>query len=186
MLNGRCQDPLLTCVCATRTLGNAVVGPPTSPTNDAEVAMTEKERFDLYEQLIDWLGPVHAGILMENLPPISWDQIATKDDVHAVRDDFRDAIGLLGEQMGAQGTALRGEMSELRGDLRTEMSELRSDMSDFRTELRTEMSDFQTESGSRLNQLEERISDKISSAQRQNLALTVAMMLSIWLSIAAF
>ncbi len=180
-------------------------------TNDAEVAMTEKERFDLYEQLTDWLGPVHAGILMENLPPISWDQIATKHDVYAVKDDinavrvdFRDAIGLLNAQMDAQGTALRGEMSELRGDLRSEMSELRSDMSDFRTELRTDMSDFRTElhtdmsdfrsemgdfkteSVGRINQLEERISDKISSAQRQNMALTVAMMLSIWLSIAAF
>ncbi len=206
--------------------------------------MTEQERFALQRKLAELIGPDEAGTLMEHLPPIDWHRIATKDDLDRLQRDltakFDGQLGTIDSQLGtidsqlgslqteikgvrhevgAQGTALRGEMSELRGDLRTDISKLRtetisdigtlrSEMNEFRTDISSEMNEFRTdvttqfgqfrteilvshadsrsEFNGRLGQLEERIGDKISTAQRNNLVLTVGMMLSIWLSIAAF
>ncbi len=47
---------------------------------------------------------------MEPLPPVGWNEIATRTDVQA------------------SATLLRGEMAELRSELRGEMAELRSDI----------------------------------------------------------
>lgn len=62
---------------------------------------------------------------MELLPPTSWDNIATTDQV--------DGLGI----------QLRAEMAELRGDLRTEMAELqvglRTEMADLRGDVRTDL-----------------------------------------------
>ena len=61
--------------------------------------INERERLKLYDALGNILGSDDAGILMELLPPSGWDDIPTKDDVRA------------------QGTALRGEMAEVRGEM---------------------------------------------------------------------
>lgn len=72
--------------------------------------ISERDRLKLYDRLGQVLGPEDAGRLMELLPPAGWDDIATKDEVRV------------------QGTALRGEMAELRSELRGELAELRSDL----------------------------------------------------------
>ena len=59
----------------------------------------EMKRLALVERLIEMLGKEHALTLMEHLPPTTWDQLATKDDL----------------KMTA--TELRGEFAELRGEL---------------------------------------------------------------------
>ena len=67
---------------------------------------------------------------MELLPPVGWNDIATRADVQATA------------------TLLRGEMSELRGEmseLRGEMSELRGEMAQLGAELRNEMSELRCE-----------------------------------------
>lgn len=46
----------------------------------------ESERHALRENLAETLGPETAGKLMEHLPPVSWDKLATKDDLAALAD----------------------------------------------------------------------------------------------------
>ena len=50
----------------------------------------ESERHALRENLAETLGPETAGKLMEHLPPVSWDKLATKDDLRevATKDDL--------------------------------------------------------------------------------------------------
>lgn len=56
----------------------------------------ESERHALRENLAETLGPETAGKLMEHLPPVSWDKLATKDDLAeladkmATKDDLRE------------------------------------------------------------------------------------------------
>ena len=87
----------------------------------------EMKRLALAERLIEVLGKEPALTLMEHLPPTSWDQLATKDDVKMA------AIELRGEF-----AELRGEFAELRGEfaeLRGEFAELRGESREHRGEL---------------------------------------------------
>ena len=81
------------------------------------MAITEKDRRDLFNSLENALGSEPADKLMELLPNQPADQLVTRTDMHAF------------------GGELRGEMAELR-------AELRSDMAELRTELRGEMLDL--------------------------------------------
>ena len=73
----------------------------------------EMKRLALVERLIEILGKEHALTLMEHLPPTTWDQLVSKDDL----------------KMTA--TELRGEFAELRG----EFAELRGEFGEHRGEL---------------------------------------------------
>ena len=81
------------------------------------MAITERDRRDLFNTLENALGSEPADKLMELLPNEPADQLVTSTDMHAF------------------GGELRGEMAELR-------AELRSDMAELRTELRGEMLDL--------------------------------------------
>lgn len=45
-------------------------------------------RADLLARLSEFLGPEHAAMLMESLPPQPWSELATKDDLVPIRDDI--------------------------------------------------------------------------------------------------
>ncbi|MYK73786.1 MAG: hypothetical protein F4017_04220 [Acidimicrobiaceae bacterium] len=47
------------------------------------MVMTETQRTTLYNQLTNTIGQEAARTLMEQLPPMGWDQVATKEDVKA-------------------------------------------------------------------------------------------------------
>jgi hypothetical protein len=57
---------------------------------------------------------------MNAIPPITWSDVATHDDLALLRSDLR-------AEMAELRSDLRAEMAELRSDLRGEMAELRSD-----------------------------------------------------------
>ena len=61
---------------------------------------------DLYKRLGATLGPEHAEVLMEYLPPVGWNDVARRHDVEL----------------------LRSEMQVLRSDLQSEMSGLRVEL----------------------------------------------------------
>ena len=50
--------------------------------------MTNTERATLYSTLADAIGQQEAEILMEQLPPSGWDQVATKDDLNVLGASF--------------------------------------------------------------------------------------------------
>lgn len=55
--------------------------------------MTNTERATLYSTLAGAIGQQEAEILMEQLPPSGWDQVATKDDLKVLGASFGVALG---------------------------------------------------------------------------------------------
>ena len=51
------------------------------------MAITHQQRLSMHAKLTDIMGPDDAETLVEHLPTVEWDQIATKDDVRA--SEFR-------------------------------------------------------------------------------------------------
>ncbi len=47
---------------------------------------SEAQRFQLRERLIEVLKDEYAMTLMESLPPVNWDKLATKEDLTALED----------------------------------------------------------------------------------------------------
>ena len=65
----------------------------------------DRTRLNLHRTLEKTLGSEGADALMAHLPPVTWDQVATKDDLDHL------------------GTNLRSEMQVGFADLRTEMAQ---------------------------------------------------------------
>ena len=88
------------------------------------MAVTEKHRHELFNEVERVLGPRHAETLMELLPPVGWADVATKHDLEALRrematkDDLhalrRDMVGWLLATVGIQ-TATIGLLVTLAG-----------------------------------------------------------------------
>ena len=79
----------------------------------------DRTRLNLHRTLENTLGAEGADALMAHLPPVTWDQVATKHDLDHL------------------GTSLRGEIhtaaSELRGEMQVGFAELRAEMAQSTT-----------------------------------------------------
>ncbi len=75
----------------------------------------DQERVNLIRSLEPALGPDATNALMSYIPPFTWDNLATKDDLARTEENLRG-------EMRQLGTELRTEMHELRTELRTELS----------------------------------------------------------------
>ena len=53
------------------------------------MAIDERARHRLHERLEEVLGPDEAAILMEQLPPVGWADVATKRDLDTLEAAFR-------------------------------------------------------------------------------------------------
>ena len=84
------------------------------------MAEGEQERFELLNSLIEALGEDVSRKLMDSLPPFSWDQLATKDDLNALST----AITAKFDQVDAQFTAVAAEFVSLRGEISKEVAGL--------------------------------------------------------------
>ena len=76
----------------------------------------DRTRLNLHRKLEAILGHDEADTLMAHLPPVTWNEVATKDDLRASEAALRNDIG-------AMGTQLRTEMQVLGSNLRTEFVE---------------------------------------------------------------
>ena len=85
------------------------------------MAVDEKTRLDLRRAFEELLGPALANVAMEAMPPLDYDQLASKSDVDHVRIE------------------VRGELAQLRGELKSDMAELRTEVKGDIAELRIEM-----------------------------------------------
>ena len=82
------------------------------------MTVDDRTRLNLHRKLDAVLGPEEADTLMAHLPPVTWHNVATKDDVETL------------------GASLR---TELRGEMKSMETRLRSDMQAMETNLRSEM-----------------------------------------------
>lgn len=88
------------------------------------MAITDRDRRDLFVSLESALGEDTADTLMQLLPNEPANQLVTRTDMHAF------------------GAELRGEMAELRGELRAEMAELRADVNADISRLDSRITEF--------------------------------------------
>lgn len=91
----------------------------------------EQRRHRLARRLAEVLGEEEAETLMSQLPPYDWPQVATKQDLDALRDE-----------MGRLRTELRGEISELRGHVQGEIGQVRGEIGQLRTEMAGQLRTF--------------------------------------------
>ena len=77
---------------------------------------SEMKRLLLHERLLELLGDERARTLMENLPPINWDDFATKADLAVLKADL---------------AVLKTDLAVLKTDLavlKTDLAVLKTDM----------------------------------------------------------
>ena len=98
------------------------------------MSTNDKARLELHRRLDSVLGAEEASTLMSHLPPVTWDQVATKDDLRALEANLRAEISV-------NASGLRTEMADLRTEVRTELAGVRTEMAHLRTDLRTKISD---------------------------------------------
>ena len=98
------------------------------------MSTNDKARLELHRRLDSVLGAEEASTLMSHLPPVTWDQVATKEDLRALEANLRAEISV-------SASGLRTEMADLRTEVRTELVGVRTEMAHLRTDLRTEISD---------------------------------------------
>jgi hypothetical protein len=111
------------------------------------VTTSDRDRLNLYQKLDEFLGTEEANTLMEHLPPVPWNEVATKSDLNALEVALRSDVDAMGTQlrveMAATTKELRSEMATMGKELRSEMAamgkELRSEMATMGAELRSEM-----------------------------------------------
>ena len=105
------------------------------------MSTNDKARLELHRRLDSVLGAEEASTLMSHLPPVTWDQVATKEDLRALETNLRAEISVNASGLRTEMADLRTEMADLRTEVRTELAGVRTEMAHLRTDLRTEISD---------------------------------------------
>lgn len=113
------------------------------------MAPTETERFGLREGLRDVLDEGSVKTLMDSLPPMDWQELATKTDLAALEERMNAKFEVLRTELGAKIEVLRTELNaKIEGvdakfegvDARFERVDARFERVDARfTEMRGEM-----------------------------------------------
>jgi hypothetical protein len=129
------------------------------------MAVTEPERYELYQVLVEKLGAEGAQTLMEHLPPTGWSDVATKHDFDHQRALFR--------------ADLDQHRAETRAQLDQHRAETRAQLDQHRAETRAQLDQHCAETSAELQELrgeirasELRLETKIERGLRLN-ALTV-------------
>jgi hypothetical protein len=92
------------------------------------MTVDDRTRLELHRKLDAVLGAEEADTLMAHLPPVTWNDVATKDDLASIHTAM-DAMGTqLRTEMNAMGTQLRTEMNAMGTQLRTEMQTMRAEL----------------------------------------------------------
>jgi len=92
------------------------------------MAVDEKTRLDLRAKFEELMGKRLADATMQAMPPLDYDQFATKTDVANLGVELRGDIAELRGEMRGDIAELRGDMAKMEAGLHGEMAELRGDL----------------------------------------------------------
>jgi len=109
------------------------------------MALDEKTRLDLRNKFEELIGPRLADATMEAMPPLDYDQLATKTDVTNLGTELRAEMTELRSDLRRESVELRGDVARIEGTLRGEMVELRGDVARIEGTLRGEMTELRGE-----------------------------------------
>ena len=102
------------------------------------MAITHRQRMSLHTKLVDVMGQEDAETLMEHLPAVAWDQMATKDDVKASE------LRILGELAKTNAALLEtnaalletnGALADTRVSFREALAETNAGVAEFKGEV---------------------------------------------------
>ena len=93
------------------------------------MASYDDDRRELYDLLEAGLGSRGAGLLMAQLPPAAWTELATKADIAELRGELKDEIAEVKVDMAE----LKGDMAELKGQLSELRGEFKYDLAAMKT-----------------------------------------------------
>ncbi len=132
------------------------------------VALTEKNRSALYQGLSNIVNEEAVEEMLSYFPARDVEEPVTKEILHAelalVRTELHTEIAQVRVEIADLRTELKGDIAVLRGELKSDIAVLRGEMTTLGSDLRGEMTT-----------LEQRLIDRINSAQRWNIATMIAL-----------
>ncbi len=106
------------------------------PTKGATLAFTEQNKRRLHARLCEVIGTEEADILMEQLPPITWTEFATKRDLDELRIATKHDIEF---SAIATRSELEHVITKTRNDLEHLIFQTRTDLEQALTQTRTDL-----------------------------------------------
>ena len=106
------------------------------PTKGATLAFTEQNKRRLHARLCEVIGTEEADILMEQLPPITWTEFATKRDLDELRIATKHDIEF---SAIATRTELEQVITKTRTDLEQALTQTRTDLEQLIFQTRTDL-----------------------------------------------
>ena len=106
------------------------------PTKGATLAFTEQNKRRLHARLCEVIGTEEADILMEQLPPITWTEFATKRDLDELRIATKHDIEF---SAIATRTELEQVITKTRNDLEQALTRTRTDLEQLIFQTRTDL-----------------------------------------------
>ena len=123
--------------------------------------VTESERLALHEQLAEKIGPEPAGTLMNQLPRVDSDELATKTDLRQFGDQLQ--------------TEMRGLKSEMRGEMKCMQAEMEQRFVKLERRIVAVQGD--------ISELAREFTDKMARQSRNLILAMLATTVPIWASL---
>ena len=133
------------------------------------MTVSESERLVLYEQLADNLGPGPAETLMDQLPPVKWDEMATKDDLRQLGDQLR-------SEMREGFTAIELRLTE-------KFAEQTRWMADRFAEQDRRITERLEEQDRRIAEQDRRFTDRLADQTRMIMLAIAGLGVTVWASL---
>jgi septal ring factor EnvC (AmiA/AmiB activator) len=142
----------------------------------------ELVRSELHERLTDVVGPHPAAYLMARVPPMEWDKVATKEDVHAARAEIADEI----HEVRGEIAEVRSEVAEVRREVAEVRTELKAEIHDLRKDTVHEFAMVRTEMASLKHELQGSFRAELTAALGQQARILVVQHVLLFLAFAGF